>query len=166
MSLHNARDDFDQTVCGEVARRRVGHNPPETQDHDAIRYIEDVRERVRNHDDPEAPLFGVSDRLEDFERLPCSQVVRRLVENDHLTRPSNGPSDRNRLSLATGQLAYQGIGGRDRNAERLQVLGRPLRHTPVVEKIQPSQHAGQQQLATEEYVPADRQVREAIPESW
>jgi hypothetical protein len=76
----------------------------EAQHHDPVGDLEDVRECMRDEDDPEALILGGPDHREHFDGLTGAEVVGRLVGDDDLAGPGDGSPDRDGLPLASGTV--------------------------------------------------------------
>src|ERR1035437_5907048 len=86
-NLTQTGDDLKQTVRRERRRRLVRNNSAKTQTHDPISHPEHMRQSVGDEDYAETSFLCLLHHMQNLTRLAGAQVVRRLIENDHLARP-------------------------------------------------------------------------------
>ncbi len=97
--------------------------------------------------------------LQHLTGLARTEVVGRLVEDDHLLGPRHGPADCNRLPLATGELRDGSACRGDRDPDTVEFGCGALIHRLLIKEAQLAEQPRLEQLPTEEHVGPNRQIR-------
>src|SRR5664280_544054 len=94
-----------QLLNGGSPRVEASDPAAESQHFDAIGHLQDLRHVVADEHDWDAAVTDPPNNVEHARRLHDPEGCRRLVQEDDLVGPRDGPCNRNALSLTPREIA-------------------------------------------------------------